>query len=312
MTAMTMSNAEFGNALVDELKRQLPSEYTVTTKVMMKSNDTSKTGIIIAKEEDNGAVIIYVEDEYPHYQEGFSIEEIAKSGIVQAQRNSVSNLDLPEFNKEFILGNAYFRPANREMNQKRLQDVPVYHAHGADDIDLYPCMDVDIKDRRGVIIINNETLDMYDLSVKELHEAAIHNTEERLSIGPLDQLLQELVSGAPLDFSSPFLVAVDKGKDGNSIGVGTGGASIFGAPSKLAELEGTYYIIPSSIYEALILPEEFCPGVDRLFGIVRDVNRDVLKPEDKLSDSVYRLTDGELETLQNPLLEAELKQEREA
>ena len=50
---------------------------------------------------------------------------------------------------------------------------------------------------------------------------------------------------------------------------------------------GSYYILPSSKHELILLPEEKAEDPSRLPGIVREVNRTAVEKEDYLSDSVY-------------------------
>lgn len=56
----------------------------------------------------------------------------------------------------------------------------------------------------------------------------------------------------------------------------------------LAEKYGTdLYILPSSIHELIAVPA-YGEESDNLAGIVKEVNRSAVLPEDKLSDTVYR------------------------
>lgn len=54
------------------------------------------------------------------------------------------------------------------------------------------------------------------------------------------------------------------------------------------ELKGSFYILPSSIHEVLLLKDEGKMDPDALRDIVKSVNRTTVAPEDRLTDSVYR------------------------
>ena len=84
---------------------------------------------------------------------------------------------------------------------------------------------------------------------------------------------------------SPFLVSYDKETNGED-------ASILGAPKVYKELDGDYYIIPSSTHELLFLPKSFEADVKNLQKLVRDVNTFELDSKDILSYNVYEWTDG--------------------
>ena len=56
---------------------------------------------------------------------------------------------------------------------------------------------------------------------------------------------------------------------------------------KVAELLGTnFYVLPSSIHELLILPDNGSMQLSELEAMVREVNATQVAPEDRLSDKV--------------------------
>lgn len=57
--------------------------------------------------------------------------------------------------------------------------------------------------------------------------------------------------------------------------------------------DGDFYILPSSIYEVIVVRERGC-DVDFLEDIVKVVNREEVSALDKLSDGVYKYSDGRI------------------
>lgn len=51
---------------------------------------------------------------------------------------------------------------------------------------------------------------------------------------------------------------------------------------------GVYYIIPSSVYEQMIIPADKIYDIDHVKEIIHQVNSTVVKPTDKLSDKLLR------------------------
>ena len=49
-----------------------------------------------------------------------------------------------------------------------------------------------------------------------------------------------------------------------------------------------YYVIPSSVHELLLLPQRSCPDPGRVRQMIGEINCRHVKPEDVLSDSLYR------------------------
>ena len=60
-------------------------------------------------------------------------------------------------------------------------------------------------------------------------------------------------------------------------------------------LGGNYYLLPSSVHEFLVVPEERGIKPEELKKIVREVNETQLEREDFLSDEIYYF-DGEIIT----------------
>ena len=54
------------------------------------------------------------------------------------------------------------------------------------------------------------------------------------------------------------------------------------------QLKGSFYVLPSSIHEVLLLKDDGTMDPDALRDIVKSVNRTTVAPEDRLTDSVYR------------------------
>lgn len=55
---------------------------------------------------------------------------------------------------------------------------------------------------------------------------------------------------------------------------------------------GNFWILPSSVHEFMILPDEGNENAEELLNIVTEINREIVSDDDKLSDSVYYY-DGE-------------------
>ena len=290
-----LSREDFAEALASEIQSQLPMDYNLSVQTVMKSNDTPYTALNVTRENSNVGVVQYAENLYDLYRGGNTVEELADLVIDRAMDHAVDSESIPNISKEYVIEKVYFRMANAERNQKRFENVPVWHVPGAEDIVLYPCVDTRVGMNSGLITISNSHMEALGITKEQLHDAARANTENRVEIVPLGVLLQRMVPEMPMEaFDSPLYVTVDK--EANN---GIGGASLFGAPDKMKNLKGDYYIIPSSIHELLIYPKEASADTPDLHTIVHEVNQNVLEPSDFLSDNVYESKGGKISTLQN-------------
>ena len=53
------------------------------------------------------------------------------------------------------------------------------------------------------------------------------------------------------------------------------------------QLCGSFYILPSSIHEVILIPDDGDMDVKWLLSLVTSINKDMLLPQDKLTDSIY-------------------------
>ena len=75
----------------------------------------------------------------------------------------------------------------------------------------------------------------------------------------------------------------------NEMGL-NGAATILypGVPKEIYDkIGGSYYLLPSSVHEFLIIRKEYGNSPEALKRIVWDVNEHHLAPEEYLSDSIY-------------------------
>ena len=122
------------------------------------------------------------------------------------------------------------------------------------------------------IKITNELLDKYGVSKEELHKAAMQNSEK---IFPAKYYkTNDLV---------PFNILT------NEIGY-LGAAALF-YPNQMekiaASLGGNYFVLPSSIHEVLVLPDDGNLNYMELEQMVKEVNETTVDRKDQLSNNVY-------------------------
>ncbi|MCR4838873.1 MAG: DUF5688 family protein [Eubacterium sp.] len=283
-----MNKATFKDVIIEEIRRAVPSSYDVSTREVVKSNDAVYTGITITPPNSNVGATVYVEHMYEDYKSGIAPEVIAEKTVSIVMDEG--QISVPDFDKAFILDNVYYRMANAEANQRRFESVPVINPAGAEDIALYPAIDVTVAGRAGVIVIQNSHLEGADISLDELHTAAQRNTESRVQITKLSEVLAGITGMPEEAFDSPLYVTTDK-----KTGIGTGDVSLFGAPSILADLP-TMYILPSSVHELLLIPESQVESPEHLANLVAEVNVYVVEREDVLSGNIYKVEDGKIQT----------------
>jgi hypothetical protein len=90
-------------------------------------------------------------------------------------------------------------------------------------------------------------------------------------------------------------VFVVYGKDGMS------GANVLMNDKALSDIEEVmgegFYVLPSSIYEVLIVPKSFGMSERELAQMVRSVNANAVAEKEQLSDSIFKYEMGEIEMI---------------
>lgn len=135
-------------------------------------------------------------------------------------------------------------------------------------------------------VVTNAMLERYGVTVEQLHQDALENAaaHQPYEIKTMVEMLSESTGGLfiPED-SFPLYVATNESR--------INGASVLAYPDFMdnasERLKGSFYVLPSSIHEVILLPEDSALAVQELQAMVRDVNEAEVFPEERLSNNVY-------------------------
>lgn len=266
-----MNYEEFKNELVRKFIDRLPEEYnpwTVSVQKVNKINEAVDALILHSQEENCAVPAVYIKKYYLAYESGASMEEVLREAaeeFLSARKylkNTTENygLENPRENIIYVL-------VNTEKNRHLLDHVPHRRIM---DLSLIYRVIADMKDDGfNSAVITKEMAEAFDMDEETLFQAAAENTPRLMP-----------VEMAEID--KQFYII------GNKRGAFGAAAVLYeGVLEDMAEmLEQDLYIIPSSIHEVYIMPQEQIPArivKDAIF----DANRTVLRPEDVLSDSLY-------------------------
>lgn len=140
--------------------------------------------------------------------------------------------------------------------------------------------------------VTKDLADIWRVSKEELLSAAIENTRKKIVV---KNLLGMLVDFEFLEDVPPLVFC------GNDEGMY--GAGCLALKTKIEELSSIFgrdlYILPSSIHEVLVTPDNGLYEVEDLKKMVKEVNDTEVSPEERLSYSVYKYSrrDAEIKVL---------------
>ena len=169
------------------------------------------------------------------------------------------------------------------FDPKSLQD-DAFFAKFLDMAVVFVLMDHSDPNRPRYKIVDAADMVSLDIRLNEIMDAANANCKKvGYRIMPMEDAISEII-GIEIPSDAPYPMYV-----------GTNPERILGASILMyetyledlaAQIEDDLCIAPSSIHEVLIFPLSLVQS-SKIIEIVRDVNRTVVLPQEKLSDSVY-------------------------
>lgn len=283
-----MSYEEFVCAMEVCTKNNLPDTMKVEVQQVLKNNGVTQVGLVIRDPEQNIAPLIYLEGFYEKYLQGQCLEELCELlisyGMMQEQLPEWDFEEITDFEK--IRDKIVYKLVNAEMNAEFLKEVP--HLPLFDlAVVFYLAVSVEPADC-GSILIRNSHMNLWKQPISVIYEMAKRNTSRIFPpvLKPLCEYLEEM-TGEPMEESKILLLT-------NHVGVN--GAAVMLYPEILKKiyeiLENTYYLLPASVHELLIIPETGEEDAWGLKEMVRDVNDTQLEQDELLSYNIYHF-DGE-------------------
>lgn len=277
-----------------------------------KNNGVTMTGLLITQQGSNIAPNIYLEKYYNAYTQGRSMERILQeiSGVyrdacMQINGNEISFLE----DADTYYDRVYLKVVNYEKNKDMLRDVPFRKY-----MDMAVTMRVLVNqgpEHTASAQLTYSMIARMELNQKRLWERAVKNSKEYFPVRleKMDDIIRRLTPEWIGESNPNMGIYVLTNKD-----MVYGATAILYAQEELETLarenNTSYYILPSSVKEVLLVPEREYPDVEELQAMVTEVNLLVVNNEEILSDSVYRYDKdtGEI-SMAFPEMEAEKKKE---
>lgn len=281
-----------------ELERRYPGRK-VNFKNVQKNNGTVLMGVTILAEEETISPTIYI-DEF--LARGCSVDEICDEVCRIYEKSRVRGTletDLADFNA--VCGRICFKLVNAKMNENMLKGIPHRRQHDLAVV-YYILMD-NQPDGLATIPINQQLAACWGVDEETLFNHAAENTRKLLHIVvmPMDMIFSGYQpdgeeQGFTVIKAEDFRMTIRKNAELN-VYVLSNETKTFGAAAMLYKdalrrvsqfLLSDLYILPSSIHEVLIIPDNGEINGNELLQMVCAVNQNDVSPEEFLADNVYR------------------------
>lgn len=271
------------------MESQFQEGQKVLIQPVLKNNGTVYDGLIIIDPILNISPTIYLNPYYHRFLDGVSMEDIYNDILSTYQENlPKEDFDISLFKdfdkaKERIL----VKLVNQERNSELLEEVPHIIFH--DLAIIFVCAICDFLDEYATILIHNQHLEMWGISLDELYEIGMENTPKLLpySFDSMENVLKHLSDG-----TLPFVTDIAMSVLTNQLKIHGATSIIYpGLLKRLAnDLDDDIIIIPSSIHEVLIIPYQSTISKYSLLNfrdMIVQVNEEQLPDEEVLSDHAY-------------------------
>ena len=300
MATNTIGTMEvFAGTIKSAMEAYFGEGVRVTVQKVTKNNGMILTGLTIMDKTSNLAPTIYLEGYFNDYNCGEPMSDICQRILKVYEENKVTD------NFDISMVTNFGRARNRiccklinvERNAELLADAP--HVIIEDLAVIFFILATRDEFGTGTITIRNNILDMWDITVDQLYKLALENTQ-RLFRGKVASMLNvmteiladkldeescsEFFDMMVDDMTIPMFVASNTAKLNGAI------VMLYdNLMKKFAEkIGGSFYILPSSVHEALFIPCSDDMDVEYLRDMVRTVNATEVSEEEYLSDNVYR------------------------
>lgn len=237
--------------------------------------------------QDEMGVTINMDKHYKIYLGGKSVDEIAD--LVQQQaadaferRPDVDMSRLKDY--ESLCSNVMMEAVSREKNAEYLQNIPHFDMA---DLSIIYRLNVG-RDRNhdiGVVTVDNQLLSSMGVSQDQFQKDVF---EQAIAGEP--PILKSLAEVMDMNFMG------DDSEPEGGLFLATNrdalyGASVIAIPGFLDlaadKLGGSFYILPSSVHEVLLLRNDEEVDVREMESMVQEINAAIVSPEEQLSDRVY-------------------------
>lgn len=286
---MNMNKTDFVNAVVEAAKVALGEDYTVSVREVVKNNADRLTGLMIRREDQNVCPTVYLDDFFEEYENGEDFRILVEKVLDTYKKGAVKDdIDVSFFEKwELVKDKICYKLVSTQRNEELLKDIPSIPNLDLSVVFFYAYHDEQLGD--GSILIHNDHLDRWGVTVEELMEVAKENTPKLFpaQVNSMGDFLREMVGDDPDVLadaeSNPMIVLSNKRRFNGAVV-----ALYEGTLAEVAEKVGdSLYVLPSSIHEMIAIPQTLVPDEDYLRYMITSVNRTQLQPQEFLSDTLY-------------------------
>ena len=299
-----MNFNDFVEEVTGNIKLFLPEDYMDAEISVTGNEKLNETywGMVVRKEDQSLAPVINLNRLYESYQDrpGMTMEAVCRQ-VADVIIGTPEMVDLNTIlNYDTAKDNLFIRVSSAEANKEVLQNVP--HQLMEDlAITYHIAVNMDSEGLSSTIV-SNEMMEQYGITQEQLHEDALKSAVSILppDIATIGAKMNDLIGDLSVmltseeremmqnilrdDAENPMFIVVTNKEQ-------IDGASAIFYPEVMENMGylvgGDFFILPSSIHETLVLPDNGEMDAQSLKEMVAEVNATQVRPQDRLTDDVY-------------------------
>ena len=301
-----MNFEEFINTIKDTIKEYLPEDYRDAEVNILENRklNTNYTGLTVTREGDTLAPTINLNNlfdsysKHPEHSITAVMQEVAS--VIQHTPETFDIGRIMDYDR--VKKNLFMRLSAAEKNKDLLEHAP--HIRKEDLAITFHIM-LDQSDKgTATTMINDNMMEAYGIDLDQLYQDALLNSPvicpaqiENMGEALSRMMIEDMKSaGAPPEVIQEMEKDLKESNKDNPMTIITndrlvdGASAIFypGVMDLVGErMKGDYFILPSSVHETLVVPDDGRVSLQELTDMVKEVNMTQVNPEDQLTDQVY-------------------------
>lgn len=307
-----MNFEEFINTVKDTIKDYLPEDYRDAEVNILENRklNTNYTGLTVTHEGDTLAPTINLNNlfdsysKHPEHSITAVMQEVAS--VIQHTPETFDIGRIMDYDR--VKKNIFMRLSAAEKNTDLLEHAP--HIRKEDLAITFHIM-LDQSDKgTATTMINDNMMEAYGIDLEQLYQDALLNSPvicpaqiENMGEALSRMMVEDMKSaGAPPELIQEMEKDLEESNKNNPMTIITndrlvdGASAIFypGVMDLVGErMKGDYFILPSSVHETLVVPDDGRVSLQELTDMVKEVNMTQVSPEDQLTNQVYHYDTAE-------------------
>lgn len=285
-------------AIKEEVKKRVGEDMVVTIEKTIKNNGVILDGLVIRDKRYNACPVHYLNSYYEGYQEHGDLERYVNEILMEYEENKLKG----KLNFSQIIEWAKMKDKvrmtliNKELNKRALFGMPYQEF-----LDLAVVFYIEVENSKlgqASIKVTNPLFHLWEISYEELYRTAYENMIKysRPKIIGMSEVIKDMINLKSDGIEGEYEELMKDLEEPDSMYILSSENKIKGAGSLLCkkvlkefakDINQDFYILPSSIHELVLVPDDGSYQLADFEKMVKEVNIKEVNEEEMLSEKVY-------------------------